>query len=396
MNFTHNSTGAPKSAVDGIEGVVDGHVRHRIQARLGRPWPFGGDACGDRRLARTCVPRRDRIRRCCRSRLSSAGRRTHGGGDERSHREHEQDPCEDMHDPPAFVNRRAPAPRGRLSALRRVSTRFQRSGRQPPGLMCSLTTLSPLRGESRGASPPRDGSNAIARSAFRHRGSSGGRPRRECRGRGSATPCANGRGAFAMARDASVLTVAGLATASDEDHGPPARDRFLPRFCIRGKRQRPVRYRLPWTLSRKCAKSDCGSNGGTSTPDFARLFGTKPTRRPLWATLGTVIPRLIDAPVCGSVCATASMQLSGAHGWGRSTGALLLPVEAVISGEPGRALARDEQRASRETDRTPLALPLPRARADWLPWRVRARAVGHVLLDRAIASNELVCLRYDR
>jgi hypothetical protein len=29
-------------------------------------------------------------------------------------------------------------------------------------------------------------------------------------------------------------------------------------------------YRL--SLSRKCAKSDCGSNGGTSTPDFANVY----------------------------------------------------------------------------------------------------------------------------
>ena len=198
---------------------MDGHVRHRIQARLRRPWPFGGDACGDRRLARTCVPRRDRIRRCCRSRLSSAGRRTHGGGDERSHREHEQDPCEDMHDPPAFVNRRAPAPRGRLSALRRVSTRFERSGRQGPGAHVLFhDSLTGQGGKSRGASPPRDGSHAIARfrlqaSREQRRPASPGVPRawisdtvREWSRR------------FAMARDASVLTVAGLATASDEDH----------------------------------------------------------------------------------------------------------------------------------------------------------------------------------
>jgi hypothetical protein len=37
------------------------------------------------------------------------------------------------------------------------------------------------------------------------------------------------------------------------------------------------------------------------------------------------------------------MQLSCAHRSGRSTGALLLPVEAVASAEPSRALARDEQ-----------------------------------------------------
>src|SRR3954451_23375385 len=40
------------------------------------------------------------------------------------------------------------------------------------------------------------------------------------------------------------------------------------------------------------------------------------------------------------------MQLSGAHGRVRSTGALLLPLEAVVSGEPARTLARDELRSS--------------------------------------------------
>src|SRR5215207_10734782 len=45
------------------------------------------------------------------------------------------------------------------------------------------------------------------------------------------------------------------------------------------------------------------------------------------------------------------MQLSGAHGWGRSTGALLVPVEAVVSGEPGRTLARDDHGSFRGRDR---------------------------------------------
>jgi hypothetical protein len=39
------------------------------------------------------------------------------------------------------------------------------------------------------------------------------------------------------------------------------------------------------------------------------------------------------------------MQLSCARQSGRSTGALLLPVEAVASAEPSRAVARDEQEA---------------------------------------------------
>src|SRR5688500_11906552 len=42
-----------------------------------------------------------------------------------------------------------------------------------------------------------------------------------------------------------------------------------------------------------------------------------------------------------------SMQLSGAHGRGQSTGALLLPVEAAVAGEPGRALARDDEEQRR-------------------------------------------------
>jgi hypothetical protein len=36
------------------------------------------------------------------------------------------------------------------------------------------------------------------------------------------------------------------------------------------------------------------------------------------------------------------MQLSTALGCGRWTGALLLPVEAAVSGEPARTLAREE------------------------------------------------------
>jgi hypothetical protein len=135
----HVGTG---SAVDRIEGIVNGHVRHRIQARLGRPWPFGGDACGDRRFARTCVPRRDRIGRRCRSRLSSASRRTHAAGDERSHREHERDPSEDVHRAPAFVSRRAPATSGPPIRLKRVSSRLERSGRQTPRSSCALSRLS--------------------------------------------------------------------------------------------------------------------------------------------------------------------------------------------------------------------------------------------------------------
>ena len=44
------------------------------------------------------------------------------------------------------------------------------------------------------------------------------------------------------------------------------------------------------------------------------------------------------------------VQLSGAHGGGRSTGALLLPPgRAVVCGEPGRTLARDERRSRRRT-----------------------------------------------
>jgi hypothetical protein len=37
------------------------------------------------------------------------------------------------------------------------------------------------------------------------------------------------------------------------------------------------------------------------------------------------------------------MQLSRAHRSGRSTGALLLPVEAVASAEPAQTLGRDDQ-----------------------------------------------------
>src|SRR3954471_17978056 len=50
------------------------------------------------------------------------------------------------------------------------------------------------------------------------------------------------------------------------------------------------------------------------------------------------------------------MQLSGAHGRVRSTGALLLPLEAVVSGEPARTLAADDRRVSeRRRSRTRFA-----------------------------------------
>jgi len=41
---------------------------------------------------------------------------------------------------------------------------------------------------------------------------------------------------------------------------------------------------------------------------------------------------------------SSSMQLSGANGWGPSTGALLVPVEAVVFGERARTLAQDDLR----------------------------------------------------
>jgi hypothetical protein len=50
------------------------------------------------------------------------------------------------------------------------------------------------------------------------------------------------------------------------------------------------------------------------------------------------------------------MQGSGAHRRGRSTGALVLPVGAGVSGEPSRTLARDDQQASSTASMTLLQL----------------------------------------
>ena len=52
-----------RPSVDGVEGIVDGHVRHGIQARLRGAGPFGREASGDGRFARAGVPGRDRIGR---------------------------------------------------------------------------------------------------------------------------------------------------------------------------------------------------------------------------------------------------------------------------------------------------------------------------------------------
>ena len=56
--------------------------------------------------------------------------------------------------------------------------------------------------------------------------------------------------AVAFGAIASVPRVSRVCSLWTRTTRPPAQDRFPPRFYIRGKRQRPVRYRLPcgWAL----------------------------------------------------------------------------------------------------------------------------------------------------
>jgi hypothetical protein len=64
-----------KPAIDGIEGVVDGDVHHRVYARLVKRVVEWSDACLHGGLARVCVPHDDRVAagrsRECGSRQSS-------------------------------------------------------------------------------------------------------------------------------------------------------------------------------------------------------------------------------------------------------------------------------------------------------------------------------------
>jgi hypothetical protein len=53
-------------------------------------------------------------------------------------------------------------------------------------------------------------------------------------------------------------------------------------------------------------ESRCASNGGMKSVDFGRLVGVIPNGGLSCGGQATVVPRLIDAPVCGPVCATAS------------------------------------------------------------------------------------------
>ncbi len=80
------------------------------------------------------------------------------------------------------------------------------------------------------------------------------------------------------------------------------------------RQQRPRRYRVPWRPLRKYARNSCTGNGGTKLPDLACFVGVVPTKSRFPFDATSVVPRLIDAPVCGSVCATASMLSGGAGG----------------------------------------------------------------------------------
>jgi hypothetical protein len=77
----------------------------------------------------------------------------------------------------------------------------------------------------------------------------------------------------------------------------------------------PLRYesggdgrhsRLGRRLSRKCARNGCTGNGGTTTPNGIDFAIVVPAIRAFAAGTTSVVPRPIDGPASGPVCATAS------------------------------------------------------------------------------------------
>jgi hypothetical protein len=87
------------------------------------------------------------------------------------------------------------------------------------------------------------------------------------------------------------------------------------------------------------------------------------------------------------------MQGSGAHRRGRSTGALLLPVGAVVCGEPSRTLARDETRVRAYAERR-LLQPRDHAEAGCEKTSLRSAAVMAALRTADLSCAELRCAPY--
>ena len=98
---------------------------------------------------------------------------------------------------------------------------------------------------------------------------------------------------------AALLLIVRGSTASQRE--APARDCWFRRRAV-------VSARAPARRRGRCAntpKSRCASNGGMNTVDFGYFVGVVPNVGYPSADQTSVVPRLIDAPVCGPVCATA-------------------------------------------------------------------------------------------
>jgi hypothetical protein len=132
-----------------------------------------------------------------------------------------------------------------------------------------------------------------------------------------------------------------------------ARGRQLARLVGHASRAEPpltlpqhAGCRSPRRLLRQIAERACARNGGTETRQPSFIDGLVPQEPPYAVGPRPVVPRPIDAPIGGPVCATASAQCDSALGGGDSRVSSNRVASGTSTAVPRAAPFVDEQRVS--------------------------------------------------